>query len=314
MNIALSNSELAAYAALRTQAVWFSSPGVWSAFRGAKAVDALNGLVTNDVAMLAVGSSLYAAALTPKGKMIADLLIVRDDATSFLIQTMPAVAPAWLALARKYVNPRLCTVSDESDRYRSWIVVGARAFEAMEGMTFDQSLQRFPAPPMGGMSGFLLLADATQESLVCECLASTPMAMGTATVWDVLRVEAGRPEMGVDMDEDTIPQEANLDTLGAISFSKGCYTGQETVARVHFRGHVNKRLRGLIADGPMRPGDEVADAGGKAIGSVRSTAQSPTFGAIALAMLRREVLAGDPVTVAAEGGAVVARVSDLPFA
>ena len=67
--------------------------------------------------------------------------------------------------------------------------------------------------------------------------------------WDIARVEAGRPEWGIDMDDNTIPQEANFDALHAISYTKGCYVGQETVARVHFRGHVNKHLRGVRAAG-----------------------------------------------------------------
>ena len=309
----LTPEELTAYAALRTDAVWFESPGQWSAFRGDKAANALNGLVTNDVASLAVGDSVYAAALSPKGKMVADMLIARFDDATFLIYVLPAVAASWLALARKYVNPRLCKVTDESDHYRSFMVYGARAVHAIDAALEGIAARRFTAPLMGSISGTMLLADASQAEQVLHRVQSSSLTRGTPNLWNVLRVEAGRPVMGTDMDENTIPQEANLDTLGAISFSKGCYTGQETVARLHFRGHVNKHLRGLRSDFPLPLGAEISDATGKGVGDVRSSATSPSLGAIALAMIRREVAAGDQTTVATGEGSIVARVVDLPF-
>ena len=313
MNVALSAAELAAYNALRTYAAWFVSDGVWSAFRGDKAAGALNGLVTNDIGLLAVGASMHAAALTPKGKMVADMLIVRSEETTFLLHVSPAVALAWLELARKYVNPRLCKVTDESEHLRSWMVVGPRALEAIEPLTADASLKVFPAPSLGSIPALLLVAESASTVQVQERLTLSPIAPGSSNVWDIARIEAGRPTMGIDMDENTIPQEANLDTLGAISFSKGCYTGQETVARVHFRGHVNKHLRGLRGDRPLPRAADVTDAAGKVVGTVHSTALSPRMGAIALAMIRREVMVGDSVTVATDIGPISAQIVDLPF-
>jgi folate-binding protein YgfZ len=114
------------------------------------------------------------------------------------------------------------------------------------------------------------------------------------------------------MNEETLAQEAGLDTLNAISFTKGCYTGQETVARVHFRGHVNRLLRGLRAES-MPAGEAVVFAGEKDVGDVRSRAVSPRLGAIALAMLRREVESGSAVTIRSADGDVPATVVDLPF-
>ena len=129
------------------------------------------------------------------------------------------------------------------------------------------------------------------------------------------RVEAGRPEWGIDIDESTIPQEANFDELHAISYTKGCYTGQETVARVHFRGHVNRHLRGLTYTGPspLPPGAQLLDDAGKAVGDVRSAAISPRLGGIALAMLRREIAVGSSVRVTWDGGESAASVVMLPF-
>lgn len=339
----LSAEETASYAALRTDAVWWDSPAPWSSFRGAKAAEALNGLITNDAAALAPGDGMLAAALSPKGKMITDMLVIRVDDETFLMTMLPSAAPAWLALARKYVNPRLCAIRDESERYRLWLVYGARAPQAIvavgggdatgaevaDGMVSALaewsvwrhapwnlgrvSVRLIRAPLMGSLPGFVLMAEANDAEHVQQRFESAPVRRGTRNLWNVSRVEAGRPAMGVDMDENTIPQEANLDTLGAISFSKGCYTGQETVARVHFRGHVNKRLRGLFGDAPLPVGADVLDGTGKVVGDVRSSVESPRLGMIAMAMIRREVSEGDRVTVVTGSEPVSARVVELPF-
>jgi tRNA-modifying protein YgfZ len=121
------------------------------------------------------------------------------------------------------------------------------------------------------------------------------------------------------MDEATIPQEANFDELHAISYTKGCYVGQETVARVHFRGHVNRLLRGLmVLNGAAPRGAALMDTQAKPIGDVRSTVQSPRLGSIALAMVRREIEPGTTVDVVTESdagqrSATSAQVVRLPF-
>ena len=88
---------------------------------------------------------------------------------------------------------------------------------------------------------------ADRHAAVWDAAVHARATPGGLAVWEVARVEAGRPEWGIDMDDATIPQEANFDELGGISYTKGCYTGQEVVARVHFRGHVNRTIRGLRA-------------------------------------------------------------------
>jgi folate-binding protein YgfZ len=119
----------------------------------------------------------------------------------------------------------------------------------------------------------------------------------------------------VDIDESTLPQEANLEALHAISYTKGCYTGQETVARVHFRGHVNKHLRGLRSAGqqPPSPGAALFDATGKDVGDVRSTAASPRLGGIAIGMVRCEIELGASLTARWEDGETRVDVAHLPF-
>jgi len=143
-------------------------------------------------------------------------------------------------------------------------------------------------------------------------LGAVPAGLDT---WEIARIEAGRPEWGIDIDETTIPQEANLDAMHAISYTKGCYTGQETVARVHFRGHVNRHLRGLTYPGvePLPRNAQLFADGDKPVGDVRSTAVSPRLGGVAIAMVRREITPGTVVRARWEGGESSAVVLELPF-
>ena len=313
--IALNRDDLVAYDALRAAAACFESTDHWISFRGDKAADALNGLVTNDVAALQAGEVLYAAALSPKGKVAADMHVLRVDENTFLTSVSSAVAEGWLALARKYVNPRLAKVADETDGHVTWMLCGGGAAAVVAALTVASPSARVVRTPRVAESEcFMLLSDSASATTLRDELAARNVVSGSAELWEVLRVESGRPKWGVDMDEQTIPQEANLDTLNAISFSKGCYTGQETVARLHFRGHVNRQLRGLRAVEPLSPGTIVTDVTGKEVGDVRSVAVSPRYGAIALAMIRREVANGDSVQLTVDGRQQTARVVALPFA
>jgi folate-binding protein YgfZ len=126
---------------------------------------------------------------------------------------------------------------------------------------------------------------------------------------ECLRVERGRPRYGVDLDDTVIPQEAGLNAR-AVSFTKGCYVGQETVARLHYRGKPNRHLRGLQLSALTSPGEELT-LDGRTVGRVASVAASPVFGPIALALVRREAPPGATVIVGSEG--VSAQVVELPF-
>ena len=124
------------------------------------------------------------------------------------------------------------------------------------------------------------------------------------------RVESGRPRYGIDLDDTVIPQEAGLNAR-AVSFEKGCYVGQETVARLYFRGKPNRHLRGLKLSGPAAPGDPLR-LGEREVGRLGSVVESPLHGRIALALVRREAAPGDALAVGDDG--VSAEVVDLPFA
>ena len=303
-----------AYRALRSGAVWFDSSTRWFRFHGAKTVDVLNGLITNDVAALQAGDTQMAAALSPKGKLVCDMVVLRVDADTFLTGVIDTAADAWLALVRKYVNPRLSRVTDEASALRTTTLLGRTAGDivtALEGNPALVHAARLPMP--GDRAGYLLVTSSEGVDALRGLLEAAGAVAGSLDVWHIARIEAGLPVFGIDMDENTIPQEANLDKLGAISFTKGCYTGQETVARIHFRGHVNRHLRGLSSDVPLARGDSLVDATGKAVGDVRSAAVSPRLGPIAIAMVRREVSPGDSVQVTADGATTSALVSELPF-
>ena len=133
---------------------------------------------------------------------------------------------------------------------------------------------------------------------------------------DVLRVATGRPRYGVDLDDTVIPQEAGLNER-AVSFTKGCYVGQETVARLHWRGKPNRHLRGIRLDAPAPEGTSLVAESGKVVGTLSSVVEHPEFGWIALAIVRREAEPGARVTLGEASGdipaAPVATVVELPF-
>ena len=124
--------------------------------------------------------------------------------------------------------------------------------------------------------------------------------------WLFLRVEHGRPRYGIDLDDSVIPQEAGLNER-AVSFTKGCYVGQETVARLHYRGKPNRHLRGVRLSGPARAGD-VLRFGDREVGHLGSVADSPRLGWIALALVRREAPVGSSVSV---GDGVTAEIGGV---
>ena len=313
---------------------------------GPKAAELLTGLVTNDVLALAPGAGLYAGMLTAKGKIVADVRILAGVGAPdrLLVDAPPRAVDALLATIRKYVNPRLAPYRDERATLAMLGVYGPRAREAIaaatgadaetlgalaphhhltvappveEGVlavvgTSGVTIVRSPALLVDGWD--LVVDAALADTLRARLAEAGAMPVGTA-VWEVARVEAGRPEWGVDMDDATIPQEANFDELDAISYTKGCYTGQETVARIHVRGHVNRHLRHLRVDGDAIPprGAELVDDAGKALGDVRSAVRSPRAGTIAIAMVRREVVPGTVLRVRWEGGEARGTVALLPY-
>jgi len=309
--VVLSYSSVSAeYEALRRRAVVVNrSHRSRMKFAGAKAGEVLTGLVTNDVTALTPGQGQYAAALTAKGKVVADVRILALE-DGFLTDASPRAREGWNGVVRKYVNPRLSKYTDESTSLSSLGIYGVQARYVVEEITGighsalailqpyahvtvarDGASMIVMRSPELGLEGYDLFVPADAFSKVWDASIAAHATPAGLAAWEIARIEAGRPEWGIDMDDATIPQEANLEELGAISYTKGCYTGQELVARVHFRGHVNRALRGLRASGTTAPPPKASlfDATNKAVGDVRSSVSSPRLGGIALGMVRREV-------------------------
>ncbi|HJR64210.1 MAG TPA: glycine cleavage T C-terminal barrel domain-containing protein [Gemmatimonadaceae bacterium] len=334
-SVVLHYGDVAAeYAALRTGAMLVDrSARCRVSVEGAQAAEVLTGLLTNDVKALTPGHGSYAAALTPKGKVIADVRLFADR-DGFLADVPPRATAGWLAVLKKYVNPRLAPYRDESAKARDVGIFGPAARRIAVAVLGVQSDTLAALPPYGHLvvevagqpvriarvpdlelEGYELFVPSEMHGEIWHRLVAAGATPSGLLAWDIARIEAGRPEWGVDIDDSTIPQEVNFDELHAISYTKGCYVGQEVVARVHFRGHVNRHLRGLLCGQTEPPPEKAAliDDKGKQVGEVRSSAMSPRLGAIALAMVRREVEPGRTLTVQWDHGEAQADVSRLPF-
>lgn len=299
------------------------------AFTGDGAKTALGGLVTSDVAALVRGQGQRSAALTPKGRVIA-LLRVFDRGTDVLVDADAAAAAGFVSMIRKYVNPRLAKYTDLTTTTTCLGVYGEGAATVVARALAADGAALAALVPQGGAwfgeqdqgvyvvrstdltpAGYDLIGAPERLGQLRRALVDAGCSMATPEAVTIARVEAGIPEWGRDLDAETIPQEALLDELGAISFAKGCYTGQEVVARIHFRGHVNRQLRWLAASEPMSSGARVLDLEGKEVGDVRTSVHSPSRGPIAIAMVRREVEPGSEVRVVGESGEIIARASRI---
>lgn len=291
-------------------------------FSGEKAKESLGGLVTNDVVGLQPMHGQRAVALTPKGRVIA-MVRVFDRGSELLVDCEASAAEGFVAMIRKFVNPRTAkyTVISEqtsclgvyganaSKLLAPWLGVGHEVLDAMAPLALwrsaDASVEVLRSDDYSTL-GFDVVAARERIAELRATLEAQGIAEASAEQLEIVSVERGLPRFGVEMDGETIPQEANLDVLGAISFTKGCYTGQEVVARIHFRGHVNRHLRWLTSATLLERGAIVTDAEGKEVGDVRSSIVSPERGPLAIAMLRREVVAGSELQVRAASGSVAA--------
>ncbi len=284
----------------------------------------LAGQVTNDIEGLTPGTGCYAAFLTHKGKMLGDLRVLDvddgegdgDAAPELLLDTERATLQALFDLVRRFkigydvelhkrtVQRGLLSLIGPAAR----AVAGAEAVPAEEHAHRPGAIAGHAVRLIATDGGIDVLCDAeATEDVRAALLAAgaTPVSEDAA---EIVRVERGRPRYGVDADDATIPQEAGLNAR-AVSFTKGCYVGQETVARLFYRGKPNRHLRGLKLSEPVAAGAELR-LGERVVGRLTSSLVSPTFGPIALALVRREALPGDTVEVA---GGATAEVVELPF-
>lgn len=292
-------------------------------FSGEKAKESLGGLVTNDVVALQAGHGQRAVALTPKGRVIA-MVRVFDRGGELLVDCEPESADSFVGMIKKFVNPRTAKYTLISDSTACLAIHGPQAAKLLAPLVPVDHATLDALPALGlwrsedgsleiirsdelSVSGFEIVAPRERVTELRSALEAQGLQEADAAQVESLRIERGLPRFGVEMDAETIPQEANLDVLGAISFTKGCYTGQEVVARIHFRGHVNRHLRWLRSAQPLPRGAVVLDSEGKEVGEVRSSTVSAERGPLAIAMIRREVVPGSEVRVRSETGELSAQ-------
>jgi tRNA-modifying protein YgfZ len=269
--------------------------------RGSEAADFLQGQVSNDVEALEPGSGCYATVLSHKGKLRTDLRVLRGD-DWFWLDT-EAIGHAVLEhMLRTYSLGRDVQFEDVTEARALLSLVGPAARERLDTAP--------PAEEHAFVSGEHGIYVSTQFGVDVIAAAGTTLEVEPVSeaAAECLRIEAGRPRLGYDMDADTIPQEAGINER-AVSFTKGCYVGQETVARLHYKGKPNRHLRGLRLSEPAERGTEIL-LGERVVGRLGSTCVSPRLGPIALALVRREAEPGATVQV----GGAPAEVVDVPFA
>ena len=301
----------------------------------------LHAMLTNDILALVPGSGCYAAYLTPQGRMIADMSVL-ELGDLVLLDLDPAVTAAVLQKLDQFIFSEDVKLGNLSEAFGkltvagplaastvSAVVSGAEGAAIGEGAlagwtefrnaraTFRGQMTLVAASQETGQPGFDLYVERPHVGDLAAALASAGAVPARPDEWETLRIEAGRPAFGTDMDADTIPLEAGIENR-AISFSKGCYPGQEVVIRILHRGQgrVVRRIVGLRVSGDVMParGDTVR-AGDRDVGRVTSAAWSPLVrGPVALAMVHRDFAApGTELSIHRDDQGLPATVVTLPF-
>jgi tRNA-modifying protein YgfZ len=315
------------------------------ALTGAGAVEFLNGQVTNELTTLHPGTGCYAAFLTHKGKMLGDLRILavgenpNAAPAELLLDTERVALQGLFDMIRRFkvgydvelhkrtlergllslIGPRAEALAggegggdiasgdgDASGEDRSQ---GGRLTDT-EHTNARVELDGIDALAVRTDVGVDLICDAEHTDALHAALRERGAEPISEQAAECLRVEHGRPRYGIDLDDSVIPQEAGLNER-AVNFTKGCYVGQETVARLYYKGKPNRHLRGLCLSEPVSSGEPLA-LGERPVGRVGSTVLSPRLGPIALALVRREAEPGSVVSVGKHGAS--AEVLELPFA
>ena len=284
----------------------------------------LNGQVTNDVKALCPGTGCYAAFTNNKGKMRADAVILNMD-DGLLLDLEPAFDTRLAPDLERYIIADDVQVENVTARWSVFTLVGERAAEVLSQSDFCGSIPAslFEIQPLsksefpGGFclrsrravsDAFDLWVDRSTETSLLSRLEK-PLQQAGAVVagqelLEIARVEAGIPRFGVDMDDTTLPPEAGMDEI-AISYTKGCYVGQEVISRIKHVGHVNRALVRLRLEGGAVTGISLSSKD-REVGKLGSAVTSPRFGRIGLAIVRCEASAPGTVLASPAGEARVA--------
>ena len=264
---------------------------------GKEAVQFLNGLITNDAAKLEENKQMLAAFPNVQGRLLAVVRVLRIK-DKFLFETEAETYEKVLKNLQRFTFAGDFFVEDLSDNFRYFEITDSK-FQ-ISNPDFIEFQNNF------GVNVFV--PNAAAEDFLSE-LKNKNAARISDELYEILRIENGTPLYGVDADETTIVPELGID--GLISYNKGCYIGQEIIARIHFRGHVAKQLTGLILESEAKPNDELKSLDGKNAGKITSVTFSPKLEKfIALAFVRYDYLAeGTELKV----NETTAKVKNLPF-
>jgi folate-binding protein YgfZ len=282
---------------------------------GSEAAEYLQGQLTNDIEALGPGEGCYAALLDRKGHMQADMRVLAVDGEKIWIDT----EPEGLAAARRHLETykigRDADVHDAGDERAIVSLIGPRSAELAGSPPLPEysheeiTVDGIACPAVGTALGIDLISHAEDRERLIAALTVAGAPEVSSDAVEILRIEFGTPRFGAEMDTATMPAEAGI-VAAAVNFEKGCYIGQETVARLHYKGKPNRHLRGLRLSAPAGPGASLS-LGEKEVGRLGGSCVSPAHGPIGLAIVRREAEPGSELLVGEDG--VTARVVDLPF-
>ncbi len=288
------------------------------ALTGPDAKSFLQGQLTNDTEALEPGRGCFAAFLTHKGKMLGDLRVL-DLGDELLLSCERSALQDLFNMIRRYklgsdleLHKRtiemgeLSLIGPEARR-----VAGADGLGEAEHDNVRAEIGGHPVVLVATDLGVDVFCDAERTEGVRGALVVAGAVETGEAAAEAVRVERGRPRYGLDLDDSVIPQEAGLNER-AVSFTKGCYVGQETVARLFYRGKPNRHLRGLRLSAPVEAGTPLR-LGEKEVGRVSSPVLSPAHGPIALAIVRREANPGDTLTAGEATAVVVPLEGSDPF-
>lgn len=333
--------ELFEYAAVREAGAGLIDLSARGRFQvsGSEAVPFLNGLITNDMKTLEENRWMPAAFPNVQGRLIAGVRVVRkpDDATGkkavpvFLIDTEPATRAAVLKTIERFTLAGDFHVVDHTGQTALLSVQGKRAGDLL-GLVMGESARGIPTygaaqiewqqesltvlrATHAAEDGFDIVVSADQAPPLWHAFVNAGATPVGHQALDRLRIEAGVPRYGLDMDETNVVTETGLDE--AVSYTKGCYIGQEIIARIKYRGHVAKKLVGFVFDRVRKIDKDaiVKSVDDKEIGRITSNTLSPHLGcSIALGYVKYDYLTPDTeVRVTSSHGDLPARVADLPF-
>ena len=289
---------------------------------GPGAVTCIQGLLTNDIEGPGDGAFIYGAILTPKGMIVSDMWTARDGNT-LTVSLQASAAPGIWEILHRYVPPRLAKPVDRTDDTTVLRLVGPRAIHQAEGAGIAIPPHNRSASTVVGEASCVVarphehapfkleLRVSTQYvELILRQLQDQGMCRATSGALELYRILAGWPRVGAEIDQKTLPQEVRFDENEGVSYTKGCYTGQETVARLHFRGHSNRRLVGLVWDSEPQAGEPTIVQNGAKAGRVTSIAWlEPLEQFVGLGISHKKLDPAKPFTA----GGVDATQVPLPF-